>query len=149
MSHCLGYSTRHSSPFLVHPSTPPYNTLQSRVPYAASKHPVYRSGVPEYGHNKKKTAAPKQDTPANTRPATVTSSPSHGRQLPTNATSQRSHFPSRPARDVMSSVEPDSPRRKGNHRGGSNRGRASRNMSDAYHQRNKQRYQQDSWPHTK
>ena len=141
---------RHSGPILVHPPASPHSIHQSHMPHTASKHPGYHSGVPEHGHNKKKTHATKQDTSGNTRPVPVTSSRPHGRQVSSSAASQRSQFLSRPARDVtMNSVEPDTPRRKGNHRGNSKRGRTSKNISDVYHHRGKQRHQQDSWPRTK
>ena len=151
MSHCIGNSIiRHSSPFPVHSPAPPHSNLQSHVLQTASKHPVYHPGVPEHGHNKKKTATTKQDTLSNTRPVAVTSSLPHGRQLYSNVVSQRSQFSGQPASDVtMNSAEPEAPRRKGNHEGSSNKGRASKNISDVYHHRVKQGHQQDSRSCTK
>ena len=150
-SHCIGYSPKHSGPFLVHPPTLPQVMLQSHVPHTANKHPVNHSaGVPGYGRNKIKTASTKQPTPINTtnaRPVTVESPWQHGSgRFPSDAAApQRSQFSSWPARDVMmNSVEPESPRRTSNHRGGSKRGRASRKKFDVYHNGNKQRRQQDN-----
>ena len=151
MSHCIGYSPKHSGPFLVHLPAPPHAMLQSHVPHTANKHPVNHSaGVPGYGCNKIKTASTKQATPTSTtnaRPLTVEPPWQHGSgRFPSDAAApQRSQFSSWPARDVMmNSIEPESPRRTSNHRGGSKRGRASRKKPDAYHNGNKQRRQQDN-----
>ena len=155
MSHCIGYSPKHSSPFLVHPPTLPQVMLQSHVPHTTNKHPVnHFAGVHGYGRNNIKTAVTKQPTPINTtnaRPVTVESPWQHGsgrfHSDAAAAAPQRSQFSSRPPRDVhvmMNSIEPQSPRRTSNHRGGSKRGRASQKKSDVYHNGNKQRRQQDN-----